>query len=78
MDKKGPQPVDSDLNENGRGMELSELLWFNNKLYAMDDRTGTVFELVKNGTTYKPVPWVNHEISQEIVFFKTMFWVNHN
>ncbi|GAT94146.1 apyrase putative [Entamoeba histolytica] len=30
------------INENGRGMELSELLSFNGSLYGFDDRTGLV------------------------------------
>lgn len=34
--------------EAGRGMELSELIWFNGKLYAMDDRSGIVFEILLN------------------------------
>lgn len=33
-------------NEAGRGMELSELTLYNNRLLAFDDRTGTVFELL--------------------------------
>eukprot|EP01105_Mastigella_eilhardi_P028999 TRINITY_DN999_c0_g1_i1.p2 TRINITY_DN999_c0_g1~~TRINITY_DN999_c0_g1_i1.p2 ORF type:complete len:413 (-),score=118.17 TRINITY_DN999_c0_g1_i1:2320-3501(-) len=33
------------INENGRGMELSELAYFNNRLLAFDDRTGIVFEV---------------------------------
>ncbi|KAL3663136.1 hypothetical protein V7S43_011548 [Phytophthora oleae] len=33
------------MNEAGRGFELSELTWFNNKLLAFDDRTGIVFRL---------------------------------
>jgi len=37
-------------NEEGRGMELSELTLYQNRLLAFDDRTGTVFELLtKNG-----------------------------
>jgi len=35
----------SKLNEGGRGMELSELIYFNGHLLAFDDRTGAVFEL---------------------------------
>ncbi|XP_064478970.1 soluble calcium-activated nucleotidase 1-like isoform X2 [Ornithodoros turicata] len=38
----------------GRGMELSELVVFNGKLYAMDDRTGVVYEIQKE----KVVPWL--------------------
>jgi soluble calcium-activated nucleotidase 1 len=32
--------------EAGRGMELSELVMFQNRLYSMDDRTGIVFEIM--------------------------------
>jgi soluble calcium-activated nucleotidase 1 len=32
--------------EEGRGMELSELVLWNNRLYTADDRTGIVFEIV--------------------------------
>lgn len=38
----------------GRGMELSELVVFNGKLYALDDRTGVVYE-IRNGHA---IPWV--------------------
>lgn len=44
----------SSLNHAGRGMELSELVVFNGKLYTMDDRTGVVYEIVGN----EVVPWV--------------------
>ena len=30
----------SHISENGRGVELSELVVFNGKLYTVDDRTG--------------------------------------
>merc|ERR1712127_42477 len=33
-------------NEAGRGMELSELTLYKNRLLAFDDRTGTVFEIL--------------------------------
>lgn len=32
--------------EEGRGMELSELILWNNRLYTMDDRSGIVYEVV--------------------------------
>jgi len=35
----------SKLNEDGRGMELSDLVYFNGKLYTFDDRSGVVFEI---------------------------------
>jgi soluble calcium-activated nucleotidase 1 len=45
-------------NEEGRGMELSELTLYQNRLLAFDDRTGTVFELLskKGGTETIVVP----------------------
>lgn len=41
-----PFPLTSSLSEAGRGMELSELVYFNNMLLAFDDRTGVVFEII--------------------------------
>ena len=46
--------LSSRVSEGGRGMELSELIVFNGKLYTVDDRTGIVFEIIDN----KVVPWV--------------------
>ncbi|XP_007482989.1 soluble calcium-activated nucleotidase 1 [Monodelphis domestica] len=46
--------LESHLAEKGRGMELSELIVFNGKLYSVDDRTGVVYQI--EGT--KTVPWV--------------------
>lgn len=37
--------LNSQINEGGRGMELSDLTYFNGKLYTFDDRTGIVFEV---------------------------------
>lgn len=42
------------LSQGGRGMELSELIVFNGKLYAVDDRTGIVYQ-IDNDKVY---PWV--------------------
>ncbi|KAA8496002.1 Soluble calcium-activated nucleotidase 1 [Porphyridium purpureum] len=36
----------SRINEDGRGMELSELLFFDNRLLSPDDRTGVIYEIV--------------------------------
>lgn len=36
----------SRINEDGRGMELSELIFFENRLLSPDDRTGVVYEIV--------------------------------
>uniref|UniRef100_A0A8V1AH39 Calcium activated nucleotidase 1 n=1 Tax=Gallus gallus TaxID=9031 RepID=A0A8V1AH39_CHICK len=46
--------LQSHLAEKGRGMELSELVVFNGKLYSVDDRTGVVYQIEGN----KAVPWV--------------------
>ncbi|KAM3863730.1 soluble calcium-activated nucleotidase 1 [Diretmus argenteus] len=46
--------LESHLAEKGRGMELSELVVFNGKLYSVDDRTGVVYHI--DGDT--AVPWV--------------------
>lgn len=46
--------LSSTLSQKGRGMELSELIVFNGKLYAVDDRTGVVFQVVDTHT----VAWV--------------------
>ncbi|XP_075880421.1 soluble calcium-activated nucleotidase 1 isoform X2 [Nelusetta ayraudi] len=46
--------LESHLSEKGRGMELSELIAFNGKLYSVDDRTGVVYNIDGN----KAVPWV--------------------
>ncbi|XP_056466408.1 soluble calcium-activated nucleotidase 1-like isoform X1 [Gadus chalcogrammus] len=49
-----PLVLESHLAEKGRGMELSELVAFNGKLYSVDDRTGIVYHIDGN----KAVPWV--------------------
>ncbi|KAM5135400.1 soluble calcium-activated nucleotidase 1 isoform 1-T2 [Mantella aurantiaca] len=46
--------LETHLAEKGRGMELSELIIFNGKLYSVDDRTGVVYRLEGS----KAVPWV--------------------
>lgn len=46
--------LESHLSEKGRGMELSELVAFNGKLYSVDDRTGIVYHIDGD----KAVPWV--------------------
>lgn len=49
-----PVILESTLAQGGRGMELSELVVFNGKLYTVDDRTGVVYEIAGN----KVIPWV--------------------
>ncbi|XP_053552262.1 soluble calcium-activated nucleotidase 1 [Bombina bombina] len=46
--------LETHLAEKGRGMELSELVVYNGKLYSVDDRTGVVYRLEGN----RAVPWV--------------------
>jgi len=51
----------SGLASGGRGMELSELIVFNGKMFTMDDRTGIVYELNVSDSTgqhVRLVPWV--------------------
>ncbi|KAH3872186.1 soluble calcium-activated nucleotidase 1-like [Dreissena polymorpha] len=43
-----PVLLSSQVSEGGRGMELSELIVFNNRLYTVDDRTGIVYEIRDN------------------------------
>ena len=45
----------SAFSQGGRGMELSELVAFNGKLYTIDDRTGIVYEVTRDN---RVVPWV--------------------
>jgi len=42
---EGSITLKSKINEDGRGMELSDLAYFNGKLYTFDDRTGIVFQI---------------------------------
>ena len=61
MEWDGGEPlvVKSDLNQGGRGMELSELIVFNGKLYSCDDRTGIIYNLITtDADEVLPVPWV--------------------
>ncbi|XP_067006616.2 soluble calcium-activated nucleotidase 1 [Anabrus simplex] len=53
-DSAPPVVLKSNLGEGGRGMELSELITFNGKLIAVDDRTGVVYELQND----QVIPWV--------------------
>jgi len=47
--------IKSGYSVGGRGMELSELVVFNGRLYSVDDRTGIVFEISSDFHAY---PWV--------------------
>lgn len=44
--------LSSKLNEGGRGMELSDLVYFNDHLLAADDRTGIGKAIVVSMTFY--------------------------
>ncbi|XP_073997428.1 apyrase-like [Rhodnius prolixus] len=51
---KEERTLESKYSYSGRGMELSELVTFNGKLFSPDDRTGIVY-LIENDNFY---PWV--------------------
>lgn len=53
-DEGDPIKLKSRFCENGRGMELSELVVFNGKLLTFDDRTGLVYEIEGD----RVIPWV--------------------
>jgi soluble calcium-activated nucleotidase 1 len=48
-------PLEGHLAYQDRGLELSELIVFNGKLYTVCDRTGVLYEITD---TYDLVPWV--------------------
>jgi soluble calcium-activated nucleotidase 1 len=52
---KSPVILRSSISQGGRGMELSELVVFNGKLYTVDDRTGIIYEIHRHKDV---VPWV--------------------
>lgn len=58
------QKFSTAMNEAGRGFELSELAWFNNKLLSFDDRTGIVYRL-KNFEGAKPIQAIPEHIIME-------------
>lgn len=59
----------SGLSLDGRGMELSELIVFNGKLYTCDDRTGVIYELLEDDKSeMQAIPWVRF-----ILILKTYF-----
>jgi len=43
-----PITLQSQYNEGGRGMELSELVYYNKRLLSFDDRTGIVYEIIQD------------------------------
>lgn len=55
-DNGSPAELTSSLASGGRGMELSELIVFNGKLYSVDDRTGVIYQVMVDEK--KVVPWL--------------------
>lgn len=53
---EGLVTLSSNMAYGGRGMELSELVVFNGRLYAVDDRTGVIYEVDLQGE--RVIPWV--------------------
>ncbi|XP_050521212.1 apyrase [Daktulosphaira vitifoliae] len=54
-DIEEPSILKSSLSMGGRGMELSELVTFNNKIYTFDDRTGIVYNVEDDDSI---LPWI--------------------
>lgn len=52
-DKRAPILLSSTYSQKGRGMELSELVVYDGKLFTFDDRSGMIFEILNN----KVIPW---------------------
>jgi soluble calcium-activated nucleotidase 1 len=58
-ESKDPHVIKSGLSLDDRGMELSELIVFNGKLYTCDDRTGVIYELLEDDKSeMQAIPWV--------------------
>ena len=51
-----PTELSSQYAYGVRGMELSELVVFNGRLYSCDDRTGIIYEI--NAMKKLAIPWV--------------------
>jgi len=54
-DLEEPKILKSSISMGGRGMELSELVTFNDKLYSFDDRTGIIYSISDDDTV---LPWI--------------------
>ncbi len=52
-DADPPTELRSAMSSGGRGMELSELIVFDGKLFTVDDRTGIIYQVDKD----RVVPW---------------------
>ena len=51
-----PTEITTQYAYGDRGMELSELVVFNGKLYSCDDRTGIIYEIDTHN--FNAIPWV--------------------
>lgn len=74
----------SSLSFSKRGMELSELIVFNGKLYSCDDRTGVIYQIVPqdgrpdNSSTSQEQTKPNNkslEVPTNSKMFKVLPWV---
>lgn len=54
-DNDDPKVLKSSISMGGRGMELSELVTFNGKIYSFDDRTGIVYNIRDDNSV---LPWI--------------------
>lgn len=54
-DLEEPKILKSSISMGGRGMELSELVTFNGKIYSFDDRTGIIYSINEDNTV---LPWI--------------------
>lgn len=54
-DNEEPIVLKSSISMGGRGMELSELVTFNGKVYSFDDRTGIIYSINEDNTV---LPWL--------------------
>ena len=76
--------IDGYFNEGGRGMELSELVVFDGRMYAFDDRTGIIYEISKqfeaiprhiamegNGDISKgmKIEWSTYKEDEDLLYF---------
>ena len=58
-----PQRLKGFITSNNRGQELSELIWFADRLLTCDDHTGIIYQMVQETSDegnkkWRQVPWV--------------------
>nr|XP_027202888.1 apyrase-like [Dermatophagoides pteronyssinus] len=66
-------PVIGSIAYQGRGMELSELLMWQSKLYAFDDRSGIVYELLLENNNASSTSQKGMKIEWATIFGNDMF-----